>query len=604
MGANSMITSTSLSADSRLYGSFLSPPQYIRSLDDDRFPPNHDKQYMGYCITKKSLCDGIMNCEDRKDEDISHCQAFIDMEDPNSPLLANDDLIDVNSWLSGLLSLGMPASIAIAVSTIVILILGIGVVICCCHRCCLINQTYNQYSNNRLAFRNGGIFLDTFSRPITAANNNYSYSRSQHLGVMSVNAGAQSQLSDRIDLISHIDGDQQKISRNWQQSASFLSDILMTRGGSFSRRNCNEPNQHHQTFNQYLTSSQNMTTEKESRLHCFTKTPLKLPLLDRYYPLLNPPNETMRSQYFVSVGHHGSDSYSLTNNNSARVYDLQNGQPGPLPALIHGALGSPCTYRRDPLYYTPPPHGAFNVPPASIVTASSSRTGTTSGGPRESVKSGRDQSVPTMGYNTSGNGSGIGICNQQLDGVESVLHTNTPIESISHGGDLSLNGGILYSGNMYRPLSPQNSSLFQVENLGRSSVTTTGSGSSCDRKSHHYFLREIKSHHDDTEAYLQRNPHQQSTYDLFKKSSRRSKTSSRLQHHHHLKYKSIDPNHTISIGSHTSASSRSGALLNLPQLTYDAHEQPFSRFLISAVTTISSDTGPSNHQPIVFPVQL
>lgn len=89
-----------------------------------------------------------------------------------------------------------------------------------------------------------------------------------------------------------------------------------------------------------------MTTEKESRLHCFTKTPLKLPLLDRYYPLLNPPNETMRSQYFVSVSHHGSDSYSLTNNNSARVYDLQNGQPGPLPALIHGALGSPCTYRR------------------------------------------------------------------------------------------------------------------------------------------------------------------------------------------------------------------------------------------------------------------
>lgn len=256
------------------------------------------------------------------------------------------------------------------------------------------------------------------------------------------------------------------------------------------------------------------------------------------------------------------------------------------------------------MYYTPPPHGAFNVPPASIVTASSSRTGTTSGGLRESVKSGRDQSVPTMGYNTSGNGSGIGICNQQLDGVESVLHTNTPIESISHGGDLSLNGGILYSGNMYRPLSPQNSSLFQVENLGHSSVTTTGSGSSCDRKSHHYFLREIKSHHDDTEAYLQRNPHQQSTYDLFKKSSRRSKTSSRLQHHHHLKHKSIDPNHTISIGSHTSASSRSGALLNLPQLTYDAHEQPFSRFLISAVTTISSDTGPSNHQPIVFPVQL
>lgn len=154
------------------------------------------------------------------------------MKDPNSPLLANDDLIDVNSWLSGLLSLGMPASIAIAVSTIVILILGIGVVICYCHRCCLINQTYNnQYSNNRPAFRNGGIFLDTFSRPITAANNNYSYSRSQHLGVMSVNAGAQSQLSDRIDLISHIDGDQQKINRNWQQSASFPSDILMTRGG-------------------------------------------------------------------------------------------------------------------------------------------------------------------------------------------------------------------------------------------------------------------------------------------------------------------------------------------------------------------------------------
>lgn len=329
------------------------------------------------------------------------------------------------------------------------------------------------------------------------------------------------------------------------------------------------------------------------------QTPLKLPLIDRHYPLLNPPNETMRSQYFVSVGHHGSDSYSSTNSNPAIVCDLQNGQPRPPPALIHGALNSPCTYRRDPLYYTPPPYWAFTVPPASSVTASSSRTGTTSSGPRESVKSGCNQSVPTVGYNTSGNGSGIGICNQQLDGVESVLHTN-----ISHGGDHSLNGGILYLGNMYKPLSPENSSLFQVENLARSSVTTTGSGSSCDRKSHHYFLREMKSHHDDTDAYLQRNLHQQSTYDLFKNSSRHSKTSCHRQHHHHLKHKSFDPNRTISIGSHTPASSRSGALPNLPQLTCDAHEQPFSRFPISTVTTSSSDTGPSNHQPIVFPVQL
>ncbi|XP_018644583.1 hypothetical protein Smp_188710 [Schistosoma mansoni] len=73
------MTSTPLSTDSWLYGSFLSLPQNIRSLDDERFPPNHDYQYMGYCITKKSSCGGIVNCEDRKDEDISHCQAFIGM---------------------------------------------------------------------------------------------------------------------------------------------------------------------------------------------------------------------------------------------------------------------------------------------------------------------------------------------------------------------------------------------------------------------------------------------------------------------------------------------------------------------------------------------
>ncbi|CAH8572623.1 unnamed protein product [Schistosoma turkestanicum] len=605
MGSHSMMTSNSLSADSRLYGSFLSLPQNIRHLDE-RFSTYDDKQYLGYCITKKSLCDGIVNCEDRKDEEISRCQAFIEMKDSKSPLLTVSDASDINNWLSGFLSLGVPASIAIAVSTIVIFTLGIGVVICCCHRCCRMNQTYNnQYSDHRLAFRNDGIFYDTFNRPISTTNNNFDYSRSQHLDIISVNAGVQSQLSDRINLISHADGDQQNIARNWPQTVSFSSDILISGRESCSQqRNHNMPVQRYQTLNQYLTSPQNMTQEKEAQSYCFIQTPLKLPLIDRHYPLLNLSIETIGPQYFVSVSRHGSDSYSSVNTNSARVYDhFQNGPPGPPPALIHGALDSPCIYRRDQLCcYTPPPYGACNVPPGSSVTASSSRTGTTSGGPRESLNSGRDHSAPAMGQITSGNGSCIEISNQQIDGEESALHTNTPIETISHGGDLSLNGGIVYLGNMYRPLSPQNSSLFQGENCGHGSVTS--SGSSYDRKSHQYFRREIKSHHDNAHTYLRRNPHQHSTYDSFKNSSRRLRTSHH-QHHHHLKHRrSADPNHTISSGSHTSVSSRSGVLSNPLQSACDVHEQSLGQCPISTVTSSSNTTGTSNHQPIVFPVQL
>ncbi|KAH8863696.1 Beta-hexosaminidase subunit alpha [Schistosoma japonicum] len=609
MASHPMLTLDSLSSDRQLYRSSLSLSQNMQNLDNERFAFNHNKQTMGYCITKKSLCDGIVNCEDGKDEDISRCQALIGLKNSNG-LLLTDDATDSNNWLSGFLSLGIPASIAIAVSTIVIFTFGIGVVICCCHRCCRINQAHNnnnnQYLDNRLTFGNGGVFCDTFNHPTNGTN--CGYYTSQNTGIISVNAGAQSQLSDRMNLISHVDCDQRNITKNWKQIPSFPSDIVITGMESYSQQlGYNMPNQHFQAYNQCLTSSLNATNEKEAQSHCFIQNPIKLGLMDRPYPSVNP-NETMGSQYFASVGHHGSDSYSSINTNSARGYDqVQNGPTGPPPALIHGTLGSPYTYRKDPLCYTPPLYGACNVPPASSVTASSSRTGTTSGGPRESVKSRRDHSASAVGHINSRSGSGLELFNQQLNGVGSALHTNTPIETISYGGDLSSNGGIVYLGEMYRPLSPQDSSLSLVDNRGHSSVTTTtGSGSSSrDKKSHQYFLKEAKSHHEDSHAFIQRNPHQQSAHDSCKNSSRRSKTPSHRHHHHHLKHKSTDPNRNISSGSHTPASSRSGVLSSyLPQRTCDKHEQSFSQYPMSTVITSPNTSGPSNYQPIVFPVEL
>ncbi|CAH8641254.1 unnamed protein product [Heterobilharzia americana] len=464
--SNPVMGLNSLTAENRLYGSSLPLSQNMRGKDE-RFPSNQDKQSVGYCITRKSLCDGVMNCEDGKDEDVSRCQTIIGMRDLNIPLLTGDTS-DPNNWLSGFLSLGIPASIAIAVSTIVIFTLGIGAVICCCHRCCRINEVHNnQYFDNRLQLRSGAFLSDTSSHPANGTNNPYGYCRSHHQDLISVNTSAQ--LSDRVNLISHVDSDQQNTHSNWQQNVHFPSDSMAARENYLQQRAYNVPTQYHQGVGHYLTASQHMNNEKGIQPHCVLQAPLKLSLMDSPHHLLNPSNETMGAQYFVSTGHHGSDSYSSINTYLAKGFD-QNGPPGPPPALIHGALGSPYTYRRDPLCYTPPPYGACNVPPASSVTASSSRTGTTSGGPRESVKLKRDQAAVTTGHSNSGNGDGT--CNgsntelfsHQLSGIGSALHTNTPVETISHGGDLTSNGGIVYLGELYRPLSPQNSSLFQNEN--------------------------------------------------------------------------------------------------------------------------------------------
>ncbi|VDP99355.1 unnamed protein product [Trichobilharzia regenti] len=416
------------------------------------------------------------------------------MKDSNTILYAGDTN-DPNNWLSGFLSLGIPASIAIAVSTIVIFTLGIGGVICCCHRCCRINQGYNNhYSDDRIQRRSGAFLSD-------AGNSSYNYSRSQHRGIVAVNTGAQ--LSGNLNLVSHVDSNQQNINREWQQSAHFPPESVAV-GENYSQRGYNVPTHYQQAFNHYFTS-QHTNNEKEIQSHCILQTPLKLSLMDRPYPIMSPSNETMGSQYFVSVGHHGSDSYSSINTNSARGFDQsQNRPPGPPPALIHGALGSPYTYRR---------------------------------------------------------------------------------------------------GEMYRPLSPQNSSIFQSENRGHSSVTTTGSGSSRDRQSHQYFLNEIQSHHSECQAFVQRT-HQPSLHNSVQNNSRRSKISSH-RHHHRLKHhKSTDPNRTISSGSHTPNSSRSGALSVLPHRTGDVHEQIINQSSLSTTTTIPSTTAPSNHQPIIFPVQL
>ncbi|CAH8611938.1 unnamed protein product [Heterobilharzia americana] len=567
--SNPVMGLNSLTAENRLYGSSLPLSQNMRGKDE-RFPSNQDKQSVGYCITRKSLCDGVMNCEDGKDEDVSRCQTIIGMRDLNIPLLTGDTS-DPNNWLSGFLSLGIPASIAIAVSTIVIFTLGIGAVICCCHRCCRINEVHNnQYFDNRLQLRSGAFLSDTSSHPANGTNNPYGYCRSHHQDLISVNTSAQ--LSDRVNLISHVDSDQQNTHSNWQQNVHFPSDSMAARENYLQQRAYNVPTQYHQGVGHYLTASQHMNNEKGIQPHCVLQAPLKLSLMD------------------------------------TKGFD-QNGPPGPPPALIHGALGSPYTYRRDPLCYTPPPYGACNVPPASSVTASSSRTGTTSGGPRESVKLKRDQAAVTTGHSNSGNGDGT--CNgsntelfsHQLSGIGSALHTNTPVETISHGGDLTSNGGIVYLGELYRPLSPQNSSLFQNENRGPSSVTTTGSGSSHDRKSRQYFLNEMRSHHSDCQAFMLRT-HQSSLHDSAQSNSRRSKTSSHRHHHRVKHHKSTDPSHTISSGSHTLNNSRCAILSVLPQRTGDVHEQTFSQSPLSTATTNPSTAGAQNHQRVIYPVQL
>nr|CAH8869898.1 unnamed protein product [Trichobilharzia regenti] len=262
LASNTMMGLNPLSSDSRLYGSSLSLSQNMRDLDEERSSTNHDKQSMGYCITRKSLCDGIINCEDGKDEDISQCQAIMGMKDSNTILYAGDTN-DPNNWLSGFLSLGIPASIAIAVSTIVIFTLGIGGVICCCHRCCRINQGYNNhYSDDRIQRRSGAFLSD-------AGNSSYNYSRSQHRGIVAVNTGAQ--LSGNLNLVSHVDSNQQNINREWQQSAHFPPESVAV-GENYSQRGYNVPTHYQQAFNHYFTS-QHTNNEKEIQSHCILQTP-------------------------------------------------------------------------------------------------------------------------------------------------------------------------------------------------------------------------------------------------------------------------------------------------------------------------------------------
>lgn len=381
----------------------------------------------GYCIMKENICDGVVNCANGKDEEAVQCDFHKGNELANLDSNVSDLSMSMN-WLSGFLSLGIPASIAIAVSTIIIFTLSIGAVICCCHRCC-------QSSNNQTTGRRDRLLIDS-----SHSGNGF------HLVEQRTNTNpifSNLLLTGRCNLVNSVN---------------------LTCG----RRPLYQPQRYPYDFNVYpaLNDPGNFkmdanTTNKSPPI--MTSVPHKILLGSNQFPSISQTTRLPGAQY-VTLDQLGNGSYSSINTSSARGYG---------PATTTTVFCSPPdAYRRDQICYTPPPYGACNVPPASSVTASSSRTGTTSGGPHEPLQNSRYAS-----YNRD-------LCKQDANDHShrqlssgSVKHTNTPVETISQGGDLVSNGGILYLGEIYRPLSIDSSSKFL-----RPSSATTESGSSCGLK--------------------------------------------------------------------------------------------------------------------------
>lgn len=536
----------------------------------------------GYCISEKVVCDGIMNCADGRDESLSVCEV---KEGPQSPNWWVDGDTPSNGWLSGFLSLGIPASIAVAVSAIITFTVCLGAVICCCNRCCKPSAHPGPYSR---AF---GPLISNSHYPGSA-------------------------LASTPGTIA---------SRNGRVNSSLLSN------GSyqFAFPSCPQSaySQHYYGFETLATQCCNQKLHFDARndpssirSHSYEPKVLSSATCYSTGQPMSTNSALQPSPQLCSTAGGGT----LLNMNAYQVpsYSAYHVPCASSSIPVLGTSSSPATYIQDqsstePCCYTPPPYGACAVPPASSVTASSSRTGTSVGltGPvalhvhgsgcvSGSRAAGTAGYVTFVGANAGGSADGgsgaelrtagsIGMLYgpQLSGGGNSALHTNTPVETISQsGGDLISNGGIVYLGELIPPYANDTSEKLRSSScasgvMGAGSTTTGSGGSSRGRARHTQRFRSNDSSAHPTFPHpfvdSQGNP----------SGHRRTAAPSHRQHRYRC-HRSNDFGRAGSSGSHTPASSRCGPSSSKRSGANNVNNQ----------ATSNTDHLPNN--PVVAPIQL
>ncbi|CAH8493021.1 unnamed protein product [Dicrocoelium dendriticum] len=538
---------------------------------------------IGYCISEKAVCDGIVNCADARDESLNRCEAKGGSKSSN---WWTDGDTPSNGWLSGFLSLGIPASIAVAVSAIITFTVCIGAVICCCNRCCKPSTHTGPYSR---AF---GPFISNLQYPGSA---------------WASTTGTAASPTSRGNLRFLSNGSHQFSFSPYPQSA--LSQHYYGFGAvppQFSDQ-------------KLRFEAQNDLSSIHSHLHepkvpssamCYSTGPSRSTNSTVQPP--SQPRGTARGGALPTMSVHHVQPHS--------AYPALCVSSS-IPAL--GTSSSPGTYLQDQssterCCYTPPPYGACAVPPASSVTASSSRTGTSVGitgpvtlGIHGSACLSGSRAASNSGYvaftsadvgGSADNGSGaelrtagsIGMLYgpQLSGGGNSALHTNTPVETISQtGGDLISNGGIVYLGELIPPYANDASDKLRSSScasgvMGAGSTTTGSGGSSrgrarCaqrlqsnDSSAHFPFSHPILNSQGNPGGY------------------RRTTAPSHRQHRHRY-HRSNDFVRTGSSGSHTPASSRC-----------DPSSSKRSDANNANIQTVSNIDPQSLNNAVVAPIQL
>ncbi|KAF8561494.1 hypothetical protein P879_07024 [Paragonimus westermani] len=604
---NQLDIASQLYLDRRPYGggsSSLSMSGSATSMRRDSSPGTSVQQQqqqqphtLGYCIADQTLCDGISNCADGLDESSSRCSK---VDSVSGDWMDGDT--SSNRWISGFLSLGIPASIAIAVSTIIIFTVCIGAVICCCTRCCKVSMRSMPYPrisrfppDRSVAFGNS---MGAYGRPTNFASATASAQLGHHPS------------SDQTNLASWLNGSRQLPVTPYNQQPATYAQYYSKAGHLY-------PAPHFLDTNR----SDHFRNEQPRLQRDLLMCPgTKVPYSDDKSPAASSTEEPPKRQHKALSAHTGSDSYASVHANPTRIYTGYSAQPGHTVGPPNGQMSSPSVYRSDqsgidPCCYTPPPYGACTVPPASSVTASSSRTGTTSGGgmmpnPSNEVGWSRRSRLPdNLRFVTSGStdavvtatgsiqpsdlcgtgSNGMLFGQQHSGGGNSALHTNTPVETASQsGGDLVSNGGIVYLGEVFQPFSDGTADKFRVASCSSSGggggvicagSTTTGSGSSNGRRSHAHRLLQQQ--------------HQAGRTKADSTSHRRPRAPSHRQHRYRY-HRSADAPRTLSSSSQTPASSRSG----LP---------PFQRSAADTATSLYAADPEVNANPdesFRFPIQL
>lgn len=243
--------------------------------------------------------------------------------------------------------MGIPASIAIAVCTILTFTVCIGAVICCCNRCCGHRQSY-QSRYPRIMIGNGR--MHAFN---SALRSNAGYPSNHPYPHAHPNSGSDSAVlsrglesAGRAHLVPWVNQEHSIHGTKWNAQMN-----------SFSKPH------NYTAFCSYSSSSQQSSLvpmfssaggggvpyQGLDQKLAFQHTPMDYGVCSSMLKSGCDPSAVQKCMALQpSVGAPSTDSYSSVHASSS----VQSGYPiyprltGPNPSLVHGAVGSPVTYRR------------------------------------------------------------------------------------------------------------------------------------------------------------------------------------------------------------------------------------------------------------------